>query len=419
MYTLATETSHGLDVRTENLPQVIDAEVHVGATWTRQFGFRAVKDFHDKVWLGVSVEESQATLTVHGNPTAACAPAKPQVVGSLATCSAAALNGTLVVTPMETAGVATTGTAVVGATTFNNFLLGTFGTSGGVYNPVNNYAYNLAPDLVFKAAFEPGFGHYEVFGVLSQFRDRVFPCVNDHATLAGCGLLATSAADAFNNSRTGGGIGANARVSVLAKKVDLGVHFFGGDGVGRYGPGGLSDATVRPDGTLALIRNFQALGSVQLHPTPKLDVNFYVGGEYDARTAYAKTAGGPNNEGYGGQDLNNFGCNTEILPFAAQSTSTSTGIPTGVAGGTGFIPGALQNCTGDTRNLIEGTVNFWYRFYNGPKGRLQWGIQYSNYVRNTWSGVGTGTASGITYVTNGAPHVDENMVFTSFRYYLP
>jgi hypothetical protein len=78
-----------------------------------------------------------------------------------------------------------------------------------------------------------------------------------------------------------------------------------------------------------------------------------------------------------------------------------------------------QNCTGDTRNLIEGTVNFWYRFYNGPKGRPQWGAQYSNYVRNTWSGVGTGTEAGITCVTNGAPHVDGNMVFASFRCYLP
>ncbi|HXW63214.1 MAG TPA: hypothetical protein VEJ45_11480, partial [Candidatus Acidoferrales bacterium] len=85
----------------------------------------------------------------------------------------------------------------------------------------------------------------------------------------------------------------------------------------------------------------------------------------------------------------------------------------------GFIPGVLQNCTGDTRNLIEGTIGFWYRFYQGEKGRFQFGGQYTNYVRNTWRGVGTGTVNGITYITNGGPHSDENEVFTSLRYYLP
>ena len=419
-WSLLTETTKGMDNRTEALPQVIDAQYVSGFSWARQFGFRVTKSFDNKVWLGFAVEEPQATLTVHGNPTATCAPANPTITGSVATCPAGALNGTLVTVPTATG----TSTAVILPTAFNNFLLGAFGTSGGLYNPLGNYQFNPSPDFVFKAVFEPGFGHYEVFGVLAEFRDRVFPCVTD-AALAGCGGLATSAANAFNNSRTGGGVGANARWNLL-KKVDVGVHFLGGDGVGRYGSAGLSDLTTRfapadpaVDGTLALIRSFQGLGTLQLHPTPKLDINFYVGGEYAARTAYAKTAGGLANEGYGGRGLSNFGCNSEILPFAAQSTSASTGVPTGVAGSNGFIPGALQNCTGDTRNLIEGTVSFWYRFYRGPKGTAQFGMQYSNFMRNTWSGVPTGTASGITYTTNGAPHSDENMVFTSFRYVLP
>ena len=256
-----------------------------------------------------------------------------------------------------------------------------------------------------------------------------------------CGTLPTSAttavanqfsaAGAYNDNRTGGGIFVNARASVLDKKVDVGIHFLGGDGVGRYGSVGLADLTTRfvpstgapniADGTLAPIRNFQALGTLQLHPISKLDINFYVGGEYEARTQYQKTVGGAFNEGYGATGLSNFGCNAEILPFAAQSTSASTGIPTGVAGSNGFIPGALQNCTGDTRNLIEGTVQVWYRFYKGPKGTVQYGAQYSNYIRNTWRGVASGTgADGIAYsVPNGAPHSDENMIFTSFRYVLP
>jgi len=72
----------------------------------------------------------------------------------------------------------------------------------------------------------------------------------------------------------------------------------------------------------------------------------------------------------------------------------------------------LGSCTADTRNLIEGTLGFWYRFYNGPKGRLQSGLQYSYTVRNTWSG--TSNDAGIT-----GPAGRQNMVLTSFRYYLP
>ena len=46
------------------------------------------------------------------------------------------------------------------------------------------------------------------------------------------------------------------------------------------------------------------------------------------------------------------------------------------------------------------------------KGRFQWGPQYSYVSRNTWSGVNA-TGGGV------GPHGIDNMVFTSFRYYLP
>jgi TolA-binding protein len=439
-WSLLTETTHGMDNRTEALPQVIDAQYVAGFSWARQYGFRVTKNFNNKFWLGASIEEGQATLTTHGNPTATCAPANPTLTGAVTTglCSASALDGVRVAT--ETA-PGTFGTTVLLPNVYNNFLLGAFGTTGGLYNPLANYQYNPAPDIIVKAVFEPGFGHYEVGGMFSDFRDRVFPCVTTTATFAACGTLPTSAtttvpdqfsaAGAYNDNRAGGGIFANARWNLLQKKVDVGLHFLGGDGIGRYGSAGLSDLTTRyvattgapslADGTLAPIRNFQALGTLQFHPTPKLDINLYVGGEFEARAQYQKTAGGAFNEGYGATGLSNFGCNQEVLPFAAQSTSSSTGVPTGVAGGTGFIPGAVQNCTGDTRNLIEGTISFWYRFYKGPKGTVQYGMQYSNYVRNTWRGVASGTgADGLPYsVPNGAPHSDENMVFTSFRYVLP
>lgn len=421
-WSLLTETTHGMDNRTEALPMTIDAQYTVGFSWARQYGARITKNFGNKVWLGFAVEEAVDSVKVHGNPTVACAPANPSVTPATTATCPSGFNGTLVTVPT---GVGTTGTATVNNATFNNFLLGAFGTSGGLYNPLGNYAYNPGPDLVFKAVFEPGFGHYEIFGLVSEFRDRVYPCVpvnGGTAIPAGCtGPFVGSGANAFNDSRTGGGAGANARWNLFAKKVDVGFHFLGGDGIARYGSSGaLSDATVRPDGTLALIHNFQGLGTLQFHPTPKLDIYMNVGGEYEARTQYQKAgAGGSYNEGYGAVTLANYGCWSETLPIAAPAATSNLAIPTGVGGSTGFIPGALASCTGDPRNIIEGTLGFWYRFYKGPKGTFQFGTQYSNYIINTWRGAASGTVNGVAVTTSGQPHADNNMVFTSFRYYLP
>ena len=342
MWSLVTETKKGMDNRTEALPMTIDAQYTAGFSWARQFGFRVTKNFNNKVWLGFSAENPQTTFAAHGASS--------------------------------------------------NFLLGSLGAGGGLYNTTANYSFNSAPDLVFKAAFEPGIGHYEIFGIIAQFRDRVFPCATTAAGVACQGVVGPSATGAFNDNKTGGGIGANARVSVWNKKIDFGVHFLGGNGVGRYGTTGLPDATVHPDGTLALIRSYQALGTLEFH-YPKFDVYMNGGGEYAARTAFFKAKNTA--VGYGSPFLDNSGCGTELTPGAG-----------------GFLPTSPGKCTGDTRNIIEGTFGFWYRFYKGPKGTVQFGPQYSYIVRNTWAGVG---APGIT----GEPHAIENMVLTSFRYYLP
>ena len=337
MWSLVAETTKGLDNRTEALPMTIDPQYTVGFSWARQYGFRITKNFANKAWLGFSVENPQTIFTAHGNAS--------------------------------------------------NFFLGAPGTGGGLYNLNANYSFNSAPDLIFKAAFEPGFGHYEVFGIVSQFRDRIYPCATTAVTGTCLGVVGPSSTGAFNDNRAGGGIGVNARWT-FAKKVVVGGHFVGGDGVGRYGTSGLADATVRPDGTLALVHSYQALGTLEYHGT-KLDVYSNVGGEYAGRTAYVNSKGA--GVGYGSPLFKNTGCFTEPVP----------------GGGNGFTPGSVSNCTGDTRNLLEGTIGFWYRFYNGPKGKVQFGMQYSYLDRNTWAGVG------------GEPHGIDNMIFTSFRYYLP
>jgi hypothetical protein len=396
MWSLLTETSKGLDNRAEAIPMTIDIQYNVGFSWARQFGFRVTKNLGDKFWVGMSVEGPQTTFTVHGNPT-----------------QSVTTGQTTVLVPC-TDGSAGPCTSLVGGTTtvFTNFLLGATGASGGLFNPLGNYSYNAAPDLVFKAAWEPGFGHYEVFGVVSRFRDRIFPCEIGEVTTPPTACTADTAVNipspggAFNDSRTGGGAGANARWALFDKHIDLGIHFFGGNGIGRYGTGGLSDATIRPDGTIALLREFQTLGTLQFHIGPKLDVYMYGGVEYAARAQYIKSGSTPN-EGYGALGFNNSGCWTETGP--------TTTTPVGTAGSQGYIPGGLSNCTGDTRALVEGTGGFWYRFYKGSRGTVQAGAQYSYVTRNTWSGVGGSSGPSIT----GQPQGIENMVFTSFRYYLP
>ncbi len=329
MWSLITETRNGLDNRTEALPSVIDHNYHVGFSWSRQFGFRTVKNFNNKVWLGFSIENAQTLMTAHGAQ--------------------------------------------------NNFVFGTPGTAGGLYNPTANYSLNISPDYVAKAAFQPKYGHYEIFGIIRPMRDRVYP--NATATAA-------SSEGAYNDTRVGRGIGANARWLLHNKHVEFGIHALGGVGVGRYGNSGLPDATVRPDGTLSLLRSYQGLATLEFHH-PRVDVYFNGGTEHVSR--YSQLRSGATPVGYGAPLFDNSGCLTEAVP----------------SGNNGFSPGAPSKCTGDTRNLFQYTAGLYIKFYNGPKGRVQWGPQVSRIIRNAWSGAG------------GGPQASENMTLTSFRYFLP
>ncbi len=134
-WSLATETRKGITNRQEVLPQTIDSQYQVGFSWERQYGFRVVKDFGGKFALGLAVEGPQATIGGRGF--------------SLVT-----------TTTVGSASVATTG---------NAFVYGP-GSGGGLYNFVDTtgYSFNKTPDLIVKAAADPGFGHYEVFGILQH-----------------------------------------------------------------------------------------------------------------------------------------------------------------------------------------------------------------------------------------------------------
>lgn len=334
MWSLVTETKKGTDNRTENLPMTIDAQYHVGFSWTRQPGVRIQQKFGITT-VAMSLENAQNIFS---------------------------------------------------ATNANsNFFFGNAGTGGGLYNSTANYSNNVSPDIIVKAAFDPKIGHYEIGGLARFFRDRYYPGV--------IAVPSTGAAGATNDTKTGGGFFANARFPVT-HFADIGLHVLGGTGVGRYGTSTLPDTTVHPDGTLATIKAYQGLFSLELHPDKKLDLFGYLGSEYAQRTAYLNLSG-PNAgklTGYGPVTANNTGCGTELPP----------------TGASGYNPAVPANCTGATRDVTEGTVGFTYRFYNSAKyGKLQYAMQYSYLSRNAWSGVG------------GAPKATNNMVFTGMRYYIP
>jgi hypothetical protein len=414
MWTLATEDREGTVNRTEWIPSTIDPQYQVGFTWERQYGFRVSKSFDNKVTFAVSAENPEATVGGRGFSTY-------------------------------------TNTSATGtATTYQNSFVFAPGAGGGLQNFVDTtgYSFNKTPDFIVKLALDPGWGHYELFGIVSTFQNRVYPCAVVGTTAknfpapttptelacAASTSLTPSTDGAYNYSATGGAIGASARVPIASNKFDAGLSVFYGDGTGRYGSAQLPDATLRPDGTLALIHGAHFLGRLEWHVTPKVDLYAYLGGEYAARTSYlgyqsvkvtntpaipgcgavgeqpcpgggiqpgypALTTTSISLDGFGGYGSpysNNSGCSTETLPSA-------TGTP-----GTG------GTCAGDTRYISEATLGFWHKVYQGEKGRVQWGIQYSYIYRNTWSG-----SNGLTGTSSISPHAVNNMVFTSFRYYLP
>jgi hypothetical protein len=336
MWSLVTQTAKGVDNRTEVLPENIDAQYNVGFSWARQYGFRIAKNFNNKMWLAMSVEAPQISFK--------------------------------------------------GAGTTVPFLYGESGVGGGLYNSTASYSFNLTPDFIFKAAFEPGFGHYEVFGLVSTFRDRIFP---------------TGAAP-YNANTAGGGGGANAWFPFQKGHVNLGLHALVGNGVGRYGSAqSAPDVTVQPNGTFATVRSYQGLGTLAFH-YPKWDVYFHVGEEYGGRTQFTPTGATIPTVGFGAIGFNNAGCWTETAPGAG-----------------GVTPGTVGNCANNIRNLIEGTAGLWYSFYTGPKGTFKLGLQYSHEAYNTWAGVGpTGVCTSAANPSCG-PSTNENMFFTSMRYYIP
>jgi flagellar motility protein MotE (MotC chaperone) len=360
-WSLATETTQGLTRGTEILPATIDAQYEAGFVWARQESFRMSKDFGKAFFLGASVENAE-TL----NPGGQNLP--------------------------------------------SNILLGSAGTNGGLYNAAEsasgsnlvNYSFNYTPDFVAKIAVEPGWGHWELFGIGRSFRDRIYPSATAIASQAVCG----SATTPCNSVVWGGGVGGGFRGPLFDKKLTIGLKGLWGDGVGRYGSSTIADVTLRPDGTISPLHGFSALSTVELNPTSRLNLYFNYGGDYISRDWTVDNVTGDTlagkTVGYGAYNADMSGCGIE----PASTTSFPTSDPT--------TPGNSTNgCKGNNKDVQEFTAGWWYNIVAGPKGRLRQGLQYSLIRRDLWSGNG-----GTLNPSSGA-HGDDNMVFTSFRYYLP
>jgi Skp family chaperone for outer membrane proteins len=422
MWSLATEGKIGIpsapgDITT---PQTIDPNYLPGFVWTRQYGLRVVKSF-DKMAFGISIENPQLlySATLAGNTPYAVLGSAGANGGNFNAAISACSPSTSIVNYTNEAEKDANGVTV-------NVAVPVYKTVNSCAN-IANLSFNQAPDVLLKAAFDPGFGHYELFGIAGFAHETVYPGETTNGNLYG-GLKdivsgavvapALTTAGSYSNSIVLGGIGGSLRVPVIKDKLTFGAKGLFGPGMGRYGNSTLSDVTADAAGELAPIHNASGLLTVEATPTPRLFIYMNYGGDYAGRTDFANagatTLGAPSAAqnasgvwggtwkapsaaavGYGSRLLNNSSCNTASNPGYNGSS-------------TGYYPGG--SCGAQTRDVQEFTGGYWYDFYKGDRGRLRQGLQYGYAVREGWSGAGTPAI--------GAKGID-NMVWTSLRYYLP
>jgi hypothetical protein len=346
-WSLLTQNKVGMLPQTENTPLTIDAQYVVGFNWARQEQLRFVEDWDKTWWFGFSVEAPQVNFVSNSIGTVG-APAA-QVGGS----------------PIPP------GLAINSLNVCN---------ASGLLNSTTACSNDVAPDFIEKIAADPGFGHYELFGLQRFFADEV-------------GL--TGVANSFTQKvNFGWGVGGSALLPVIPKYLDLQGSVMTGQGTGRYGSSQLADVTIGPDGSLKPLQTLQVLLGAVAHPWQGLDVYAYAGQE-ELQSNFWKI--GATQGGYGNPAFVNNGCLNENV----------------VSGPAAFIdPIAGTACTANVKRTQEITVGFWQNIYKGDVGRFVFGAQYE-YVRLTaFSGLATGAGT-----PNQGLNPNNNIFFTSIRYY--
>jgi hypothetical protein len=215
----------------------------VGNNWARQWGVRVTKAFSSTLLMAVAIENPEASV-----------------------------NG--VVQPTGVQGFNTS----PNAQNPSNFFT-TSATPGA-----NGISTDFAPDIIGKLVWEPGYGHWELKGMVRFFQDRL---------------------NAHNHVAIGGGAGLSA-VLPLTATVNLIAEGLVGQGIGRYASTIGADVVASPSGKLIPITAFHFMGGLEWHPTKEWDVYAYYGVEHYARTAYAATA-----IGYGSPLADLSGCAVE------------------------------------------------------------------------------------------------------------
>jgi len=472
LWSLTTEQKKGITSDSSNVgtPQTIDPNYVPGFVWTRQYGFRVVKSY-PKFAFGAAAENAQilysATLAgdtpyaVLGSAGAGGGNYNPAVSGCSP--STVIVNYTFAQNTNPNIIDPTTNqptTTIVAVPVYK--------TTNSCAN-VTNISFNEAPDVVLKATADPGWGHYEVFGIGRFAHETVYPGETTNSTLYGgltgnitsttgtttactensarskvtCPTVAPGLTTAgfFKNSITFGGFGGSFRAPVVAKKVDLGAKALYGWGVGRYGDTGLSDLTTDHTGQFVPMENLSGLITLEVNVNPRLLLWANYGGDYVGRTddtgttisavsaqinagkakdgtpLLAETVNFTNSlaaVGYGSRHLNNGG-ESGTVAKPSFSGCLADAAPGFNGGSTGYYPGG--SCGAQTKSVQELTGGYWYDLYRGSHGRLRQSLQYGYTVRTAWDGeYGSNLYKGNSHV--GAKGVD-NMIFTSFRYYLP
>ncbi len=340
-WSLVTLEKKGMDPRDENVPLTIDAQYVSGFNWTRNPQVRLVDKLTDGLWVGLSLESPQDTGIVNTNSLATggvkgTLPASPttgfagtsQLGNGGGTCTASTTTTTTTTTTTGTATSTSTSTTTCSVT----------GTS---------FSSDIAPDVVAKIAADPGYGHYEVYGLARWFR---------------------SAIAATTSTTMGGGIGAGAILPVVPNILSFQLSGLVGRGIGRYGSGSLNDVVVKPDGELEPVQAYQVLAGLVLTPNPAFQGYLYAGREQQSRTLYqySATGVGPYWYGLGIPTLTNSGCYT--------------------LGGT---------CAGQNQKVDEVTGGFWWKFYRGPLGNAQFGLQLAHIDRVLFAAAGGSPEAGM------------------------
>ncbi|GAB6967291.1 hypothetical protein JCM25156A_13280 [Komagataeibacter kakiaceti JCM 25156] len=324
-WSLTTGYTQGLLSRHEQLPPVVDNNQIPGIVFTRVPQIRFIKDFGRKWWLGLSLEA-------------------PQV--------AYAASGSTGDHPMLTNGdtLASSGTALL----YSN-------AGSGMLNPNAKYSMDVAPDIVLKGALDTKPAHYEIYGLARWFK----------------AMAQAPNGPIKERISFAGGVGGDVTVHVIPRFLQFTGNVLAGEGIGRYGPGMLPDATFKADGTPAPIP--EIIGSMGLigHPTPNLLVYLYGGVESSGRRTYTGKDGFQ--YGYGVNDLALHSCDVEKI-----------------TGG---------SCDAQTHTLADLTVGGWWHVLQGGYGAVMTGVQYTYLRKFAYKG-----GDGASPTTGG------NTIYVTFRY---